>query len=89
MFAAMCRSQGLLVKYVTGHVKNPDPKAKDNIYHAYNIVKIDCDANLSGLPVKKDTPTIIDPTFAMGSKGSKSFISYMSDSGNYKHKHYY
>jgi len=91
MFAAMCRSQGLLVKYVTGYVKKAS--AKYPIYHAYNIIKIDNDIDLNGLFIKKNTFTRIDLTFDITSKNDKklkqSFINFISNPNNYQDRHFY
>lgn len=88
LFAAMCRSQGLVVQYVTGYMKSPD--GKEPIYHAYNKVLINSDVNLTGgLIVRKNEWTLLDPTIAMSNKSNRSSINFIQTKGNYTDKHIY
>ena len=92
LFAVMCRSQGLFVKYATGYVadiKHPNDRNRD-VYHAYNHIRVDKEITLPcGLKISKNKWTIIDPTFAISGKGSKSYVDFVSNSKNYNDKHLY
>jgi len=88
LFAVMCRSQGLLAKYVTGYVKVPD--SKEPVYHAYNRVWINNPVALAGgLIVKKNTWVTLDPTFAAHNKNKAAVIKWIANPDNYADKHLY
>jgi len=88
LFTVMCRSQGLLNKYVTGYTNVPD--SKDPVYHAYNRIYINSDVTLSGgMAVKKNTWVILDPTFAAHNNNKTAVIKWIANSNNYADKHLY
>ena len=88
LFACMCRSQGLLCKYVTGYVLPPG--SKDKLYHAYNYVY--CNDNtvlFGGLAVKQNTWTLLDLTFSATNMSSQAVIRFVSNNANYDNKNAY
>jgi len=87
VFAAMLRSQGIPAKLVMGYVKNPDPKAKEPVYHAWNEFYLKDKGGWFKInEMKFDGKKFerIDPTFDSSSKGSKAAMQFIGDGSNYQ-----
>lgn len=77
LFAAMCRSQSIPTRLVTGYA---DP----NIYHAWNEVYTDETGWITPeLFLKKKGYNITDATFYAGNSDKEKIADYISDDGNY------
>lgn len=77
LFAAMCRSQGIPTRLVTGYA-DPD------IYHAWNEVYTDETGWITPeLFLKNKGYNIADATFYAGNKDKDRIAKYISDEGNY------
>jgi transglutaminase-like putative cysteine protease len=88
VFAAMLRSQGIPAKLVMGYVKNPDPKAKDPVYHAWNEFYLKDKGGWFKInEMKFDGKKFerVDTTFDAAGKGkSKSAMQFIGDGSNYQ-----
>ena len=88
LFAVMCRSQGMLCKYVTGYVKVPD--RNEPLYHAYNRVWVGNEMLLPcGVHIKARNWEIVDPTFGMSGGGQPLVAKWIDTDSNYSDKHSY
>lgn len=77
LFAAMCRSQSIPARLVTGYA---DP----NIYHAWNEVYTDETGWITPeLFLKKKGYNITDATFYAGNSDKEKIADYISDDRNY------
>ncbi len=77
LFTAMCRSQGIPSRLVTGY-------AEPNIYHAWNEVYTEETGWITPeLFLKKKGYNIADATFYAGNKDKEKIAGYISDDSNY------
>ncbi len=77
LFAAMCRSQGIPARLVTGY-------AEPDIYHAWNEVYTDETGWITPeLFLKNKGYNIADATFYAGNSDKEKISEYIADSSNY------